>query len=63
MSFHCDVYQFSKHHHATFSPSKNKSLVPFDLIHYDVWGATSNSISRLSDNGVTHELTCVNTLQ
>ncbi|RDX60350.1 hypothetical protein CR513_61514, partial [Mucuna pruriens] len=37
-SFKCDVCQFSKHHHATFSPSNNKSLEPFDLIHFDVWG-------------------------
>ncbi|RDX97924.1 hypothetical protein CR513_19243, partial [Mucuna pruriens] len=28
-SFKCDFYQFSKHHHATFSPSNNKSLEPF----------------------------------
>ncbi|RDX77241.1 hypothetical protein CR513_42668, partial [Mucuna pruriens] len=37
---------FSKHHRATFSPSNNKSLEPFDLIHSDVWGSASNSISR-----------------
>ncbi|RDY07811.1 hypothetical protein CR513_08019, partial [Mucuna pruriens] len=36
---------FSKHHRATFSPSNNKSLEPFDLIHSDVWGPASNSIS------------------
>ncbi|RDY01849.1 hypothetical protein CR513_14778, partial [Mucuna pruriens] len=43
-SFKCDVCQFSKHHHATFSPTNNKSLKPFDLIHFDVWGPISNSI-------------------
>ncbi|RDX58665.1 hypothetical protein CR513_61997, partial [Mucuna pruriens] len=37
-SFKCDVCQFSKHHHAKFSLSNNKSLEPFDLIHSDVWG-------------------------
>ncbi|RDX93331.1 hypothetical protein CR513_24415, partial [Mucuna pruriens] len=40
-SFKCDVCQFSKHHCAIFSPSNNKSLEPFNLIHYDVWGSTS----------------------
>ncbi|RDX91708.1 hypothetical protein CR513_26270, partial [Mucuna pruriens] len=35
-SFNCDVYQFSKHHCAIFSPNNNKSLVPLDLIHSDV---------------------------
>ncbi|RDY11210.1 hypothetical protein CR513_04163, partial [Mucuna pruriens] len=36
--FKCDVCQFSKHHRVTFSPSNNKSLKPFDLIHFDVRG-------------------------
>ncbi|RDX67605.1 hypothetical protein CR513_53499, partial [Mucuna pruriens] len=45
-SFKYDIFQFPKHHRATFSPSNNKSLEPFDLIHSDVWGAASNSISR-----------------
>ncbi|RDX99335.1 hypothetical protein CR513_17622, partial [Mucuna pruriens] len=114
-SFKCDICQFSKHHRATFSLSNNKSLEPFDLIHSDVWGPASNSISEakwfvsfiddctrvcqifvdffrlvknqfnksikrlrsdngtefvnlefskfLKDNGVVHELTCVNTPQ
>ncbi|RDX81342.1 hypothetical protein CR513_37989, partial [Mucuna pruriens] len=44
-SFRCDIYQFSKHHCATFSPNNNKSLEPFNLIHSDVWGTASNSIS------------------
>ncbi|RDY09226.1 hypothetical protein CR513_06435, partial [Mucuna pruriens] len=43
-SFKCDICQFSKHHRATFSPSNNKSLEPFDLIYSNVWGPTSNSI-------------------
>ncbi|RDX93352.1 hypothetical protein CR513_24403, partial [Mucuna pruriens] len=44
-SFKCDICQFSKHHRATFSLGNNKSLEPFDLIHSDVWGPASNSIS------------------
>ncbi|RDX84088.1 hypothetical protein CR513_34915, partial [Mucuna pruriens] len=44
-SFKCDVCQFSKHHHVTFSPSNNTTLEPFDRIHSNVWGPTSNSIS------------------
>ncbi|RDX96269.1 hypothetical protein CR513_21093, partial [Mucuna pruriens] len=55
-SFKYDVCQFSKHHRATFSPSNNKSLEPFDLIHSDF-------SKFLKDNGVVHELTCVNTPQ
>ncbi|RDX83302.1 hypothetical protein CR513_35794, partial [Mucuna pruriens] len=43
-SFNCDVCRFSKHHYATFSPSNNKSLEPFVLIHSDVWGPASNFI-------------------
>ncbi|RDX81891.1 hypothetical protein CR513_37383, partial [Mucuna pruriens] len=35
-SFKCDICQFSKHHRATFSPSSNKRLEPFDLIHFDL---------------------------
>ena len=42
-SFKCDVCQFAKHHRATYSPSNNKSVHPFDLIHSDVWGPASNS--------------------
>ncbi|RDY02144.1 hypothetical protein CR513_14444, partial [Mucuna pruriens] len=44
-SLKCDICQFLKHHRATFSSSNNKSLEPFDLIHSDVWGPASNSIS------------------
>ncbi|RDX90534.1 hypothetical protein CR513_27586, partial [Mucuna pruriens] len=73
-------------HNDLFFFSNNKSLEPFDLIHSDIWGLASNSISRvkwfvllrldnstefvnlefskfLKDNGVVHELTCVNTPQ
>ncbi|RDY01438.1 hypothetical protein CR513_15232, partial [Mucuna pruriens] len=42
--FKCDVCQFSKHYRATFSPSNSKSLEPFDLVHSNVWGPTSNYI-------------------
>ncbi|RDX85688.1 hypothetical protein CR513_33085, partial [Mucuna pruriens] len=44
-SFNCDVCQFSKHHRTIFSPSNNKILVPFNLIHSNVWGPANNSIS------------------
>ena len=37
-SFHYDVYEFSRNHHATFALSSNKSIEPFDLIHSNVWG-------------------------
>ena len=30
------------HHRASFYPSNNKSIVPFSLIHSDVWGASRN---------------------
>ncbi|RDX82938.1 hypothetical protein CR513_36218, partial [Mucuna pruriens] len=66
-SFKCDVCQFSKHHRATFSPSNNKSLEPFNLIHYDLDNDTKfvnlESSKFLKDNGVVHELMCVNTPQ
>jgi hypothetical protein len=30
--------ELSKHYHVSFSPSINKSDVPFVLVHTDVWG-------------------------
>ncbi|RDX72025.1 hypothetical protein CR513_48542, partial [Mucuna pruriens] len=70
-SFKCDICQFSKHYRATFSPSNNQSLEPFDLIHSDLWGPANNDTEFvnlefskfLKDNSVVHELTCVNTPQ
>ena len=36
--FYCDICELAKHRRAVFSPSNNKSLFPFDLIHKDIWG-------------------------
>ncbi|RDY07855.1 hypothetical protein CR513_07971, partial [Mucuna pruriens] len=54
-SFKCDICQFLKHHRATFSPTNNKSLEPFDLVRFDVWGSVSNSIlgAKLRSNNDT----------
>ncbi|RDX91194.1 hypothetical protein CR513_26855, partial [Mucuna pruriens] len=35
-----------KNHHATFSPSSNKSFAPFDLVHSNVWRPIIDSIFR-----------------
>ncbi|RDX90907.1 hypothetical protein CR513_27177, partial [Mucuna pruriens] len=48
-SFKCDIFLFSKHHRATFFPSNNKILEPFDLIHFDVWGQLVTLYRGLSD--------------
>ncbi|CAL8167696.1 unnamed protein product [Prunus armeniaca] len=37
-SFQCDTCELAKSHHVPFPLSSNKSLVPFFLIHSDVWG-------------------------
>ena len=37
-SFCCDVCELAKSHRASFPLSLNKSLVPFMVIHSDVWG-------------------------
>ena len=37
-SFKCDVCELAKSHRASFPLTLNKSLVPFMIIHYDVWG-------------------------
>ncbi|CAL2270443.1 unnamed protein product [Prunus armeniaca] len=34
----CDTCELANSHHVPFPLSSNKSLVPFFLIHYDVWG-------------------------
>ena len=34
----CDVCELEKSHHASFPLILNKSLVPFMIIHSDVWG-------------------------
>ncbi|PRQ58292.1 putative RNA-directed DNA polymerase [Rosa chinensis] len=36
---HCETCVLAKSHRATYSPSiSNKSVIPFELIHSDVWG-------------------------
>ena len=37
-SLHCDVCELEKSHCTSFPLSFNKSLLPFMVIHYDVWG-------------------------
>nr|KYP50831.1 Retrovirus-related Pol polyprotein from transposon TNT 1-94 [Cajanus cajan] len=44
--FHCDVCEQAKSHRVPFPLSLNKSLVPFMLIHSDVWGPSKISTLR-----------------
>ncbi|KAI5344481.1 hypothetical protein L3X38_012358 [Prunus dulcis] len=37
-SFQCDMCELAKSHRVPFPLSSNKSLVPFSLVHSDVWG-------------------------
>ncbi|CAL8988820.1 unnamed protein product [Prunus brigantina] len=37
-SFQCDTCELAKSHRVSFILSSNKSLVPFSLVHSDVWG-------------------------
>ncbi|PRQ26985.1 putative RNA-directed DNA polymerase [Rosa chinensis] len=46
LDFHCDICELAKSHRISYSPSLNKSLVPFMKIHSDVWGPAK--ISSLS---------------
>ena len=47
---HCEVRILAKNHHASFSPSMNKRLFPFEHVHLDVWGPSLvNTVSGLSD--------------
>ena len=41
--FKCDVFQLAKHHRATYPYSNTKRVHSCDLVHFDVWGPTSNS--------------------
>jgi histone deacetylase 1/2 len=36
--FHCDVCELAKSHRISYSPSLNKSTIPFMKVHSDVWG-------------------------
>ncbi|KAJ9671110.1 hypothetical protein PVL29_027210 [Vitis rotundifolia] len=37
-SFHCDICELAKSHRASFPLILNKSLLPFVVIHSDIWG-------------------------
>ena len=39
-TFRCEDCELGKHQCASFYPNNNKSVVPFSLIHSDVWGAS-----------------------
>jgi hypothetical protein len=39
----CDVCELAKSHRASFDSSLNKSYVPFQIIHSDVWGPSTPS--------------------
>ncbi|XP_061340882.1 uncharacterized mitochondrial protein AtMg00300-like, partial [Gastrolobium bilobum] len=36
--FKCSVSELDKRHRIPFSPSMNKSSIPFQVVHSDVWG-------------------------
>ena len=36
-SLHCDICAFAKHKRSSYPISKTRSLVPFELIHSDIW--------------------------
>ncbi|KAL6319103.1 hypothetical protein AAG906_001576 [Vitis piasezkii] len=38
LNFKCDTCILAKSHRASYPLSMNKSMIPFDLIHSDVWG-------------------------
>ncbi|KAM7531145.1 hypothetical protein LguiB_034555 [Lonicera macranthoides] len=41
---YCETCVLAKSHCATYSPSfSNKSIIPFELIHSDVWGPSKES--------------------
>ncbi|CAL9004611.1 unnamed protein product [Prunus brigantina] len=43
---HCEVCILAKSHRASFPSSMNKSLLPFELVHSDVWGPSPvNTVS------------------
>ena len=45
--FHCDICELAKSHRISYSPSLNKSPIPFMKVHSDVWGPAK--ISSLSE--------------
>ena len=44
----CETCELGKHHRATFNLSLNKTTIPFQIIHTDVWGPSNIS----SMNGI-----------
>ena len=36
--FQCDICQFAKHKRASFPLNNTRSVLPFNLIHSDIWG-------------------------
>ncbi|CAL8167941.1 unnamed protein product [Prunus armeniaca] len=58
--FQCQTCILAKSHRVSYSPSCNKRLMPFDLVHYDVWGPSPVSTPL---GGVLHETTCPQTPQ
>ncbi|BBH05180.1 hypothetical protein Prudu_016496 [Prunus dulcis] len=61
----CNVCELTKSHRASFDSSLNKSFVPFQIIHSDVWGpSTPSSLggsqlrNYLESHGIVHQTTC-----
>lgn len=42
-NFKCGVCEMPKSHRTSFSPSLNKSSIPFMIIHSDVWGPSKTA--------------------
>ncbi|CAL8119745.1 unnamed protein product [Prunus armeniaca] len=74
-AFQCQTCILAKSHRVSYPPSCNKRLMPFDLVHSDVWGPSPVSTAlgrfyqmiqtqfRLPIKGVFHETTCPQTPQ
>ena len=60
-SFHCNDCEFVKHKRASFQKGNTKTLNPFSLIHSDIWGPSTISLSQifLVQGGLFHLLTIV----
>ena len=42
-SLHCNICEFAKHKRSPYPISNTISLIPFELIHSDIWGPSSIS--------------------
>ncbi|CAL2259326.1 unnamed protein product [Prunus armeniaca] len=58
--FQCQTCILAKSHRVSYPSSCNKRLMPFDLVHSDVWGPSPISTAL---GGVLHETTCPQTPQ